>query len=108
MNWGAAATAVVGVTGIAGTFFAPYWGQSKLEGRRARSSFRKARRLVLDEVASLIAQLDLMLKAQRAPDDSTTALETPRWTQHAETLADYLEEGHGRPSATSSRRPRFS
>jgi hypothetical protein len=47
---GIVSTSVVGLGGIAAAFFAPTWSQMKIERRREARDFRKAQRLVADEL----------------------------------------------------------
>jgi hypothetical protein len=49
-GWGIIATAALGVAGVLGTFFAPTWSQQTMERRRERRAFRRAQRLVAEEL----------------------------------------------------------
>jgi hypothetical protein len=49
---GVIATGAVGVAGIEAAFFAPAWSQQVIEERREARAFRRARRLVAEEMES--------------------------------------------------------
>ncbi len=92
-NWGLVSTALVGVAGIAATFFAPSWTERAIERRRENRSFRVAKRLVSHELHRLAIDLDAVAKqpVKFAPD-LARFLDTPEWDAHGRTLAGSLSD----------------
>jgi hypothetical protein len=58
-------TALLGVTGILATFFAPTWNQGRIERRRDRRDFRRAKRLIIYELDANRGSFEYMLETKR-------------------------------------------
>ena len=52
--------------------------------------FRKAKRLVLDEMNSLNAQLRLLQTVGRSPENQESVLDTPEWERNKDVLAELV------------------
>ena len=89
------ATALVGLAGIMAAFFAPWWVQTKLEGRRENRAFRRATRLVGHEARRNQRRVTAVVGvfAARAKGlDPRLGGGTDLWDREAGVLASSLRE----------------
>jgi hypothetical protein len=85
------ATALVGLAGIAATFFAPSWAQTKLDRRRENREFRRASRLVWHEVRKNRTTAGVFKEAvERASDVVPSNIRDLIWTGHWQTQSAVL------------------
>jgi hypothetical protein len=56
----AGVTGTVGLAGIIGTFFAPTWAQRSIAQRNEKREFRRARRLVVVELQTIVRHLEFL------------------------------------------------
>ena len=89
-------TAAVGIAGIAAAFFAPPWTSRRIEQRRERRDFRRARRRVANELAVGAEGLSFVVDSAEIP--RTEHLSDPRflptaaWESEQTVLATFLDE----------------
>lgn len=82
---------IVGLAGIWGTLPAPYRSQHRLALRAERRSFRRARRLVLEELETIEMHLRLLIENGSIPlRDLDQLLPTTVWERHRDALAECL------------------
>lgn len=93
------ATAAVGIAGILGTFFGPWWQQRAAANRQRLANFRTAKRVVFSEIQDLRAQLEALRLNGIAPLGHAPILETPGWSEHRNVLADALSDDAWKPLA---------
>lgn len=92
------ATALVGIAGILGTFFGPWWQRRVTERRRRLTAFRMAKRVVFSEVQDLRQQLEALREQGVAPAlERFAILDAPGWVEHRNTLADTVPDEAWRP-----------
>jgi hypothetical protein len=58
---------MVGLAGIVGTFFAPTWAQRSIAQRSEKREFRRAQRLVAEELQTIVGHLEFLSKEGRVP-----------------------------------------
>src|SRR5512132_2846545 len=89
-------TAAVGIAGIAAAFFAPNWTSRRIEQRRERRDFRRARRLVANELALAAEGLSFVLEVARIPLTDQLSdpifLPTAAWRSEGTVLATLLDD----------------
>jgi hypothetical protein len=94
INWTIAGPIIVGVAGIAGTFFAPAWNERRTRRERDVEEFRIARRLVMVELARLNNHVRTAVHSEadvmRAISQVGT-FGTPEWDAHRLVLARTLD-----------------
>ena len=90
---GAIATAIVGVAGIAATFFAPTWSEARIARSRADREFRVARRLVGAELEVISVQLQALTDSRAIhADDLKAFFPTAEFDTHKTPLANLLPD----------------
>jgi hypothetical protein len=97
--WETIIVGIVGLGGIAGTFFAPYYVQERLERRREAREFRRVRRLVLEEVETIQMHLEMILDEGRAPTHAPASelFPTAQWEENRRVLAESLSDAIWEP-----------
>jgi hypothetical protein len=89
-------TAAVGIAGITAAFFAPTWSSRRIEQRREQRDFRRARRLVANELALAVEGLSFVLEGARIPLTDHLSdpifLPTAAWKSERTVLATLLDE----------------
>ena len=73
--------------------FAPSWAQRKIARRTERREFRRARRLVVEELETIERHLDLLSENRHVPIfDADRMLPTTAWDTYREVLATALAD----------------
>ena len=88
---GVISTGVLGLAGIVATFFAPTWTERTLDRRREARAFRRAQRLVANELSSLHASFSAAIKHD-APPTALPTLTTGAWEAERSVLAESLPD----------------
>jgi hypothetical protein len=84
---------MVGLAGIVGTFFAPTWAQRSIAQRSEKREFRRAQRLVAEELQTIVGHLEFLSKEGRVPTiNKEHMLPTSDWEEYRHVLAMSLSD----------------
>jgi hypothetical protein len=86
-------TGTVGLAGIIGTFFAPTWAQRSIALRNEKREFRRARRLVVEELQTIVRDLEFLSKEGHVPIiNKGQMLPTSAWDEYRDVLTMSLSD----------------